>query len=44
MRKKENRKKENKEKSVFSLCMFGWRENEKKKNESYIKMTYMSLL
>ena len=38
---KENRKKENEEKSMFSLLLFGWRENmrenKKKENEEYIK-------
>ena len=44
MERKKIKRKENEEKSIFSLYMIGWRENEKKENESYIKIPYMSLL
>ena len=39
--RKENGKKENEGKSIFSFILFGWRENrgenEKKENERYVK-------
>ena len=44
MKRKKIERRKNKEKSTFSFYVFGWKENEKKENESCNKMTFISLL
>ena len=43
-KRKENEKKENEEKSMFSLLLFGYRENEKKEKFISYKIIYISLI
>ena len=38
MRRKKMKRRDNEEKNIFFFYMFGWRENGKKENESYIKI------
>ena len=42
--RKENKKKGNKEKNMFSFLLFGCKENEKKTSFVSHKMTYLSLI
>ena len=44
IRRKKKKRRKNEEKSIFSLLLFGCRENEKKEKLYECKMTYISLM